>query len=143
MSHLRELYRAEQLPVFQNRMFATAEEARACTKGDICLVQDMRTGLIFNQAFEPELMQYDEHYQNEQAVSSIFRAHLQNVAQIIEQHFAAHSLIEVGCGKGYFLEHLQAGGALTSPASIRRTKATTRISSASTSPPNWGCRPTA
>ena len=110
MSHLRELYRAEQLPVFQNRMFATAEEARTCTKGDICLVQDMRTGLIFNQAFEPELMQYDEHYQNEQAVSSIFRAHLQNVAQIIERHFAAHSLIEVGCGKGYFLEHLQAQG---------------------------------
>ena len=54
-----ELYRAEQLPVFQNRMFRTALEAMACVRGDLVLEQDTRTGLIFNCAFQPELMQYD------------------------------------------------------------------------------------
>jgi SAM-dependent methyltransferase len=110
MSHLRELYRVEQLPVFQNRMFATPEEAKQCSKGDVVLVQDLRTGLIFNKAFRPELMQYDANYQNEQAVSSIFRAHLENVSELIHKHFHDHTLIEVGCGKGYFLEHLYEQG---------------------------------
>jgi SAM-dependent methyltransferase len=110
MSTYKELYRAEQLPVFQNRMFRTQEEARDCVKGDVVLVRDLTTGLIFNQAFQPELMQYDADYQNEQAVSSAFRAHLDEVSAIIQRHFQDQSLIEVGCGKGYFLEHLHARG---------------------------------
>jgi len=106
MSRFLELYRAEQLPVFQNRMFRTAQEARDCVKGDVVLVRDMQTGLVFNQAFRPELMQYDSDYQNEQAVSSVFRSHLDEVSSVINKHFHAKTLIEVGCGKGYFLEHL-------------------------------------
>lgn len=110
MSNYRELYRAEQLPVFQNRMFSTAQEATACARGDVVLVQDPKTGLIFNRAFRPELMQYDADYQNEQAVSSVFRSHLDEITRIVDRHFRGCSLIEVGCGKGYFLEHLDALG---------------------------------
>lgn len=43
---VKELYRAEQLPVFQNRMFHTAADARDCTKGDVVLVRDLDSGLI-------------------------------------------------------------------------------------------------
>lgn len=107
MKRYREIYRAEQLPVFQNRMFLTEQAARNCTKGDVVLVQDTETGLIFNQAFKPELMQYDSDYQNEQAVSGAFQRHLQDVSVLVTKHFPAYSLIEVGCGKGYFLEQLQ------------------------------------
>lgn len=110
MSDYRELYRAEQLPVFQNRMFRTAQEATACTRGDVVLVQDPETGLIFNRAFRPELMQYDADYQNEQAVSSVFRTHLNEITRVVDRHFRGRSLIEVGCGKGFFLEHLEAQG---------------------------------
>jgi SAM-dependent methyltransferase len=106
----REIYRAEQFPVFQNRMFHSEEEAKSCVKGDILLVQSLETGLIFNQAFKPGLMQYDADYQNEQAVSSVFRQHLENVSGIIQKHFDGCSLIEVGCGKGHFLEHLAGMG---------------------------------
>ncbi len=107
MSKYRELYRAEQLPVFQNRMFGSTEEARNCTRGDVVLVQDLETGLIHNRAFRPELMVYDENYQNEQAFSSIFQAHLDRVVEVIQREFAGGSLIEVGCGKGHFLERLE------------------------------------
>lgn len=110
MSHLKELYRVEQLPVFQNRMFHSEADAKNCTKGDMVLVQDLETGLIFNHAFNPELMQYDADYQNEQAVSTVFQAHLNDVAHIINSNFHNNTLIEVGCGKGYFLEHLQTLG---------------------------------
>jgi SAM-dependent methyltransferase len=104
------VYRVDDLPVFQNRMFASAEVARNCVKGDVFLVQDLGTGLVFNRDFRPELMQYDSNYQNEQAVSGVFRGHLKNVLSIVESHFKGQSLIEVGCGKGHFLELLQSAG---------------------------------
>ena len=105
-----ELYRAERLPVFQNRLFFSAAEARGCAVGDVVLVRDVETGLVFNQAFCPELMQYDAEYQNEQAVSSVFRSHLDEVTEIIRKNFYSRVLIEVGCGKGFFLEHLISQG---------------------------------
>ena len=110
MSRVTEIYRAEQLPVFQNRMFASEQGARDCTRGDVVLVQDLDTGLIYNQAFDPDLMVYDADYQNEQGHSGVFRQHLANVACIMQRHFSGQSLIEVGCGKGHFLEQLQALG---------------------------------
>jgi SAM-dependent methyltransferase len=91
-------------------MFDTSLEAIDCIKGDVVLVQDKCTGLIFNSAFQPELVQYNAGYQNEQACSTTFRKHLARVAEIIRKHFDGYSLIEVGCGKGYFLEHLQQVG---------------------------------
>lgn len=107
MSSAREIYRAEQLPVFQNRMFDSAQAARECSRGDVVLVQDLNTGLIFNQAFDPELMRYDANYQNEQGHSRAFRSHLEHVGRLVLTHFRDQTLIEVGCGKGYFLEQLQ------------------------------------
>lgn len=105
-----EIYRAEQLPVFQNRMFRSAQEALSCTRGDVVLVQEGGTGLVFNQAFRPELMEYGADYQNEQAVSGVFRTHLDQITGVVQRNFEGRKLIEVGCGKGYFLEHLLARG---------------------------------
>jgi SAM-dependent methyltransferase len=105
-----QLYSIQNLPVFQNKMFADKASALACPKGDMYLVQDNSTGLIFNAAFDASLLHYDEDYQNEQAVSGIFRDHLADVQAIIHRHFADKYLLEVGCGKGYFLEVLQQAG---------------------------------
>ncbi|HRX00500.1 MAG TPA: class I SAM-dependent methyltransferase, partial [Cyclobacteriaceae bacterium] len=100
----------ENIPVLQNRMFSTIAEAIESPTGDVFLVQDMQTGLIFNSAFDPNKFKYDQNYQNEQACSSVFQSHLDSVATIIDKYFQGHSLIEVGCGKAYFLEYLQAKG---------------------------------
>jgi hypothetical protein len=107
---LREIYRAEQLPVLQNRMFDSAEAARGCARGDVVLVQSSETGLVFNRAFRPELVAYDADYQNEQGLSAAFARHLDAVLGVMQRHFAGQSLIEVGCGKGLFLERLLAAG---------------------------------
>ena len=98
---VREVYRAEQLPVLQNRMFATAQAARDCARGDVVLVQSLATGLVFNQAFRPELVRYDADYQNEQGLSGAFTRHLDDVLGLMREHFAGRSLVEVGCGKGF------------------------------------------
>lgn len=114
MSRTRELYRAAQLPVFQNRMFPTELLARQCIRGDLVLVQDVDTGLMFNRAFDPTLVSYDANYQNEQGHSAAFRDHLDTVADLVVRHFGKRTLIEVGCGKGLFLERLsQIGFSIT------------------------------
>ncbi len=109
MTH-RELYRAESIPVFQNKMFRTKADALACTKGDVVLVQDMSSGLVFNSEFDAGLLEYDADYQNEQACSGIFQQHLATVTKIMHRHFNGKTLIEVGCGKGYFLSCLRSLG---------------------------------
>jgi hypothetical protein len=110
MAEHRILYEQSDFPIFQNRMYETADAARACPRGDISIVQDMATGLIFNAAFNPDLMIYDAAYQNEQGHSPSFRTHLEAVANIIEQTLGGQGLVEVGCGKAFFLEFLQARG---------------------------------
>jgi SAM-dependent methyltransferase len=105
-----ELLRLGGLPVYQNKMFATAEAARRCPRGDLLLVQDGRTGLVHNASFDPELVSYDETYQNEQSLSPAFRKHLDAVLELLDRHFAGARIMEVGCGKGAFLELLRERG---------------------------------
>lgn len=107
---VHELFRAERLPVLQNRVYARREDALASPTGDVVLVQDSATGLIHNQVFDPSLLVYDQEYQNEQAGSLTFRRHLEEVLAIVEPHFAGKRILEVGCGKGYFLERLREAG---------------------------------
>ncbi len=104
------LYTQEQLPIFQNRMYDTEAEGRDCPRGDMHLVEDQRTGLVFNAAFRPELMVYDAHYQNEQGLSPLFRAHLELVSAIVQRSMGREAIVEVGCGKGLFLEILLGKG---------------------------------
>jgi SAM-dependent methyltransferase len=106
----RELLRIDNLPVLQNKVYASALAAQSSPRGNVDLVQDRATGLVFNRAFDPDLLSYDADYQNEQACSPIFKEHLEQVLDIVRRHFLTPSLIEVGCGKGYFLEHLRAAG---------------------------------
>lgn len=107
---LRPLYQQSEFPVFQNRMYDSATEARTCPTGDIALVEDMTTGLVHNAAFDARRVVYDGNYQNEQALSENFRSHLETVAGLVEKHLGRGPLIEVGCGKAYFLEMLLARG---------------------------------
>lgn len=102
----RPLYRQAQFPVLQNRVYSSIEEATGCPKGDIAIAQDLDTGLVYNAAFCPELMVYDTDYNNEQSISGAFQSHLDEVAKVIEAQMGKTGLVEVGCGKGFFLELL-------------------------------------
>ena len=108
--NFKSLYKQEKLPVFQNRMYGTAEEAQACPTGDMSLVQNIETGLIYNEAFCPELVDYDSAYQNEQGVSELFQSHLLEVSRIVDRNMGKTGMVEVGCGKGLFLELLLSHG---------------------------------
>jgi SAM-dependent methyltransferase len=91
-------------------MYSGFQEAVDCPRGDVILRQDKKTGLVFNSAFRPELVVYDEDYQNEQGHSRVFQQHLLEVMNIIKDHLRGKSILEIGCGKGNFLELLKANG---------------------------------
>jgi hypothetical protein len=105
-----ELFRIEGAPVFQNRMYGGKEDARRCPRGDVVLVQNERTGLVYNSAFDSGALVYDDAYQNEQAVSQSFVRHVDAVLELAGHCFRGKSVVEIGCGKGYFLERLMAAG---------------------------------
>jgi SAM-dependent methyltransferase len=106
----RRLLHIERLPVLQNRVYDSARAGRESPKGDMTLAQDSVSGLVSNTAFDSSLLTYDADYQNEQACSGVFREHLETVLSIIGRHFTHRSMIEVGCGKGYFLNYLREAG---------------------------------
>jgi len=106
----RMLYKAEGLPVLQNRTFGTRADAVATSVGSMRLIQDGETGLIRNEAFDSRKLIYDESYQNEQAGSGAFQRHLDEVQSLLTRRYIGASLLEVGCGKGVFLERLLGSG---------------------------------
>ncbi|MFA6103029.1 MAG: class I SAM-dependent methyltransferase [Victivallaceae bacterium] len=105
---MKTIYSQIGLPAFQNKTYVTPEEARKATVGDVELIQDLHTGLVHNHLFRPDILEYDESYQNEQAGSGIFRNHLQDVMSLVKKYFAhLNKGAEIGCGKGFFLEMLR------------------------------------
>ena len=100
----RVLYLQPDLPIFQNKMYDSVESARNCPKGQMRLVENPETGLVNNAAFDSSLMDYDSSYQNEQGNSPEFKQYLQRVANLLETKMGSRGLVEVGCGKGKFLE---------------------------------------
>lgn len=107
---MKVLYEQQQYPVLQNRVYETFQDALNCPKGDIKIIEDAKTGLVYNAAFNPDLMIYDEHYNNEQGHSPSFKEHLQQAAELIEGALGKEALVEVGCGKALFLEMLLGRG---------------------------------
>jgi len=105
-----EIFRVHGLPVLQNRLFLKEEEARGCPVGDVVLRIDPVTSIIHNAAFDSQRVIYDHEYNNEQAASSSFRAHLDYVADLVRCSFEKDDIIEVGCGKGVFIEYLRRRG---------------------------------
>jgi SAM-dependent methyltransferase len=105
----KPIFEGKAYPVFQNQTFSDKISARLCPVGNIALVRS-DDGLVNNQAFDAELAVYGPDYNNEQSLSRSFQVHLSTVQEIVKDHLGTSRIVEVGCGKGYFLEKLQADG---------------------------------
>ena len=111
------LYTPDLLPVMQSMLptvdvvhtqmpfvYPTQAAARVAIAHKVPLFYSQRG------VFDPARLQYDGEYQNEQAHSGVFRQHLDAVAAFLEPHFCGKTLVEVGCGKGFFLQMLRQRG---------------------------------
>ncbi len=84
------------------------EEATGLSTGDISLLHCPSCGFIFNAAYDPEICTYDQRYEETQTHSAVFNAfHYKLASHLIRTYRLSHkTILEIGCGKGDFLNLL-------------------------------------
>ncbi len=107
---INSIFHQKDFPVFQQVLYENQKSAINCDKVDITLSEDKEIGIIFNSSFDQNKANYDVSYSCEQSMSSVFQSHLLNVEKLIKSSIGVENIIEIGCGKGYFLEYLNSRG---------------------------------
>lgn len=102
------LIRRSAAPVHSCELFATTGEACACPTGTIELVTDPDSGLISNRCFDAGTQAFTGRYEETQAFSAHFSAYARSLAErlIADHRLTGQHILEIGCGKGYFLIEL-------------------------------------
>lgn len=109
--HTKVVYEADALPLFQHKVFDSIGAAQKAKTGTVHLTVCQKCAFIFNGAFNDALMNYDKKYQNEQGNSEYFRDYLKSVLALVKRSVRkSGTIIEVGCGKGLFLELMRKEG---------------------------------
>lgn len=93
------------VPVFCNLLWTNREAARNCPRGDIKLAFCSDCGYILNVAFDPNLLNYKQEYENPLDYSRRFQVYRQSLAKRLVKQYGLYNkdIISIGCGKGTFL----------------------------------------
>jgi 2-polyprenyl-3-methyl-5-hydroxy-6-metoxy-1,4-benzoquinol methylase len=96
------------VPVHCNRLWDSYSAAVAAPRGEIRLVFCLTCCHVFNQAFDPSLVEYDPEYENSLFFSPRFRQYAQSLAVSLVRRYDLHrkTILEVGSGTGEFLRLL-------------------------------------
>lgn len=96
------------VPVHQNRIARTCDEARAVARGDLQMCVCGDCNFIFNAAFDSTCLSYDDQYDNSQTFSPTFSDYVDELVGYLlqEQNVRGKRIVEIGCGKGAFLTKL-------------------------------------
>lgn len=104
-SDLQQVIDIPRIPVLANVLWDSREEALAARRGDVNLVFCSACGHVFNQAFDPALMEYDVQYENSLHFSPRFQEYANWLARYLINHhdLRGKTIVEIGSGKGEFL----------------------------------------
>ncbi|XWN30986.1 MAG: class I SAM-dependent methyltransferase [Devosia sp.] len=104
------LYRVDDVPVQSCVLLDTVEEAHAFPRGDIELKFCSDCGFIFNAIFELARVDYAATTEESQHFSGTFTRFAERLVEDIASRYdlAEKRTLEIGCGKGDFLEALVA-----------------------------------
>lgn len=105
--------RKSELPVCCHGLFDDPATAQRSPRGELELCVCSSCGLIFNRSFDPQLLVYQEGYENAQHFSPRFRQYLETLAAELKEQLPHdnNTIVELGCGDGVFLKMLCSGGA--------------------------------
>ena len=110
-SNTKIIYEQKNVPLIQNCVYPTPELAKGTKTINVTLAQSLDNGYVFSANFDDSIIDYDQHYQNEQSNSGFFQDHLRNVIQIMKSNNLLNKkIVEIGCGKAYFMDMLLAQG---------------------------------
>ncbi|CAN5915982.1 class I SAM-dependent methyltransferase [soil metagenome] len=104
----RPFYEVRGVPVHQVKLVRSHADALACTRGNIVLRFCSTCGFVWNAAFEPRLMIYQDDYESTQAGSPTFNSFHERLARDLIEHFDLYNrtVVEIGCGQGEFVSML-------------------------------------
>lgn len=100
--------RHERVPVHQHLVMPTPQQARAIHRGCLEMAYCSRCGFAFNRAFDADLLDYGDEYDNTQSHSPSFKAYMDELVHhmISDAGVQGQRIVEVGCGKGGFIRAL-------------------------------------
>ncbi len=103
-----EFYSQSGAPVHSVLLFATREAAVEYPRGEIRLAFCARCGFIWNRYHHPALQEYSERCEETQGFSVTYNEFARRLASdLVERHgLRGKHILEIGCGKGEFLNLL-------------------------------------
>ncbi|RKP47234.1 methyltransferase domain-containing protein [Cohnella endophytica] len=107
-SNTKSLVTRDNVPVHQNMVFQSKEDAARITRGDLHLRLCEECGFIYNSTFDANKLSYGDSYNNSQNYSAAFNQYTEELSQYIidEKGLQEGTIIEVGCGKADFIRQL-------------------------------------
>ncbi|MBV8245147.1 MAG: methyltransferase domain-containing protein [Candidatus Eremiobacteraeota bacterium] len=107
---LDPVFERDAFPTQQHTVFTEPAAARAVMRGEIELVFCGSCDFAFNKTFELEKCPYGEQYDNSMTFSPAFSKHMdERAARVVRGRGLTDArIVEVGCGKGHFLERVMA-----------------------------------
>lgn len=105
-------FEMEKAPVFCNVLWENPQQAIAAPVAPIRLALCRNCGLIYNIAFDAELMNYSAVYENSLHFSPRFQAYAEELADELIETYDVHGrhVVEIGCGGAEFLNLLCSRG---------------------------------
>ena len=106
-SDISPFYVVSNVPVSSCMLLDDAAAARAFPCGDLRLAV-CECGFITNAAFDANLLNYSQDYEETQGFSPRFRSYMTELASewVARYKLAGKTAVEIGCGKGEFLAEL-------------------------------------
>jgi SAM-dependent methyltransferase len=109
---LRVFYEVRRIPVHSTLLMASPEQARAYPTGDLRLGFCRACGFVQNNLFDPSVHEYSVLCEESQGFSARFNQFLREVTRGLIDRYGIRNktVLEIGCGKGDWLELICALG---------------------------------
>lgn len=102
----------DAVPVLQNVIVPTIDQARRFPVGRLRICQCQHCSFVWNADFDPQAIVYDSHYNNSVQSSDVYQLHQAAMAARILARPGDLAYLEIGCGEGEFLRLLSRSGRL-------------------------------
>jgi SAM-dependent methyltransferase len=105
---LREIYSVDDVPVHSVLLMPTREKAVSYPRGDLRLGYCAGCGFLANTVFDAGVHEYSPEYEETQGFSPSFNAFADALAKDMIARYGVRDrvVLEIGCGKGEFLERM-------------------------------------
>jgi hypothetical protein len=112
LSGLLLFYDMQDVPVYCTSIMSTKEEAVKSPRGEIRLAFCEKCGFITNIAFDSEILKNSGSYEDQQSFSPTFKSYAEKLVDSLIRKYNLYgkNVVEIGCGKGDFLELLCKAG---------------------------------